>query len=131
MQRLKDQPLLFASAIMLSLIGGSTGLLLFWGAALFFKPVKEAITGVTNLTAMDQASPLYFVLFGALCLLSAIGVLKMKKWQKTGFFFYLAAQASMIFLPAIWLDWNAFSVANTIFTSVFVFIYLSFFRRMG
>jgi hypothetical protein len=131
MQRLKDQPLLFASTIILSLIGGSMGMLLFFGAALFFKPVKETVIGVTNLTAMDHLGPVYFVLLGALCLLSLIGVIKMKKWQKAGFFFYLGAQLTILFLPVIWLGWNAFSVVNAIFTLLFGFIYLLFYRRMG
>jgi hypothetical protein len=128
--KLKDQPLLFSSALVLSLIGGGLGVLLFWGTALFFNKVKELVISVTNLTSMDQVSPFYFVLLGALSLLSFVGVLKMRKWQKAGFFFYLGAQLVMLFLPAIWIDWNAFSVNNTIFTMLFVLIYLSFYRRM-
>ena len=128
--KLKDQPLLFSSAIVLSLTGGALGILLFWGAALFFNSAQEFIISVTNITSMERITPLYFVLFGALSLLSFIGVLKMKKWQKAGFFFYLGAQLVMLFLPVIWIDWNAFSVNNTIFTLIFVFIYLSFYRRM-
>jgi len=128
--KLKDQPLLFSSAIVLSLIGGAMGVLLFWGTALFFNEVKGAVVSVTNLTSMDEVSPSYFFLLGALSLLSFIGVLKMKKWKKAGFFFYLGAQLVMLFLPAIWIDWNAFSVNNTIFTLFFVLIYLSFYRRM-
>lgn len=128
--KLKDQPLLFSSAIVLSLIGGALGTLMFWGTALFFNEVKDLIISVTNLTSMDQVSPFYFVLLGALSLLSFVGVLKMKKWQKAGFSFYLGAQLVMLFLPAIWIDWNAFSVNNTIFTLLFVLIYLSFYRRM-
>lgn len=130
MQKLKDQPLLFSASIVLSLIGGVLGIVLFWGGALFFNKSKELVESITNITAMDLISPLYFFLFGALCLLSFIGVLKMKKWQKAGFFFYLGAQATMLFLPAIWLGWNAFSVTNTIFTLLFVLIYRSFYRRM-
>ena len=130
MQKLKDQPLLFASAIILSLIGGSLGILLFGGTALFFTAAKEAVTSVTNLTAMDRISPLYFILLGSLCLLSLLGVLKMKNWQKAGFFFYLAAQLALLFVPVLWLGWNAFSVVNTIFTAIFLFIYVVFFRRM-
>ena len=129
--KLKDQPLLFASAIALSLVGGGLGVLLFWGTALFFGHVKELVVSVTNLTSMDHVSPLYFVFLGALSLLSLIGVLKMKKWQKAGFYFYLGAQLTMLFLPALWIDWNAFSVNNTIFTLLFLLIYLSFYRRMS
>lgn len=128
--KLKEHPLLFSSAIVLSLTGGILGMLLFWGAAIFFTPAKEFVVSVTNLTSMDKITPLYFVLFGALCLVSFLGVLKMKKLQKAGFFFYLGAQLAMLFVPVIWLGWNAFSVNNTIFTLLFVLIYLSFYRRM-
>ena len=130
MHKLKEQPLLFSSTIVLSLLGSSLGILLFCGAALFFKQAKEMIVGITNITSMDKITPLYFFMFGALYLLSFLGVLKMKKWQKPGFFVYLGAQLVMLFLPVIWLDWNAFSVTNTIFTSLFVLIYLSFYQRM-
>lgn len=129
--KLKEHPLLFSSAIVLSLIGGILGMLLFWGAALFFTSAKEFVVSVTNLTSMDQITPLYFVLFGALCLVSFLGVLKMEKLQKVGFFFYFGAQLAMLFVPVIWLNWNAFSVNNAIFTLLFVLIYLSFYRRMS
>lgn len=129
--KLKEHPLLFSSAIVLSLIGGILGMLLFWGAALFFTSTKEFVVSVTNLTSMDQITPLYFLLFGALCLVSFLGVIKMEKLQKAGFYFYLGAQLAMLFVPVIWLDWNAFSVNNTIFTLLFVLIYLSFYRRMS
>ncbi|HKJ41494.1 MAG TPA: hypothetical protein VKA27_05335 [Sunxiuqinia sp.] len=129
--KLKDQPLLLSSALVLSLIGGILGMLLFWGSAIFFDPVKEFVIGVTNLTSMDKITPFYFVLFGALCLVSFVGVLKMKRLQKAGFFFYLGTQLAMLFLPVVWLNWNAFSVNNTIFTLLFVLIYLSFYRRMN
>ena len=79
---------------------------------------------------MDGLSAFYFMLLSALCLLSLIGVFKMKKHQKAGFFFYLGAQLALLFLPVIWLNWNAFSVTNTIFTALFSLIYLSFYNRM-
>ncbi|KOH44328.1 hypothetical protein [Sunxiuqinia dokdonensis] len=130
-QTKENQPLLFVSATTLSLLGSGIGLVLFGLAALFFTPAKAWVIGITNSTSMDRITPLYFLLFMALCLLSFVGVIKIRKWQKSGLFFYLGAQLVMLFLPVIWLDWNAFSVNNLIFTTIFVFIYFSFFNRMA
>lgn len=132
MQRTNEnQPLLFVSATLLSLLGSGLGIILFGLAALFFNPSKAWVIIVTNSTSMDRITPLYFSLFMALCLLSFVGVVKIRKWQKAGLFFYLGAQLTMIFLPVIWLDWNAFSVVNLIFTTIFLFIYFSFYNRMS
>lgn len=127
----ENQPLLFVSTILLSLVGSSLGLVLFAAAALFFEQTKQLVIEVTNISSMDGLSAFYFMLLAALCLLSLIGVLKMKKYQKAGFFFYLGAQLALLFLPVIWLNWNAFSVTNTIFISLFSLIYLSFYKRMA
>ncbi len=127
----RTQPLLFVSTTLLSLLGSGIGLVFFGLAALFFNSAKAWVISVTNSTSMEQITPLYFLLFMAFCLLSFVGVIKIRKWQKAGFFFYLGAQLAMLFLPVIWLDWNAFSVINLIFTTIFLFIYLSFYKRMG
>ena len=132
MQRTNEnQPLLFVSATLLSLLGSGLGIILFGLAALFFNSSKAWVISVTNSTSMDWITPLYFSLFMALCLLSFVGVVKIRKRQKAGLFFYLGAQLTMIFLPVIWLDWNAFSVVNLIFTTIFLFIYFSFYNRMS
>lgn len=132
MQRTNEnQPLLFVSTSLLSLLGGGLGIVLFGLAALFFNPAKAWVISVTNSTSMDRITPLYFLLFMALCLLSFVGVVKIRKWQKAGLVFYLGAQLTMLFLPVIWLDWNAFSVVNAIFTGIFLLIYFSFFKHMS
>ncbi|WP_159517093.1 hypothetical protein [Sunxiuqinia indica] len=127
----ENQPLLFVASTFLSLIGGLAGFLLFSVAALMFDRTKALVIQLTNITSMDNITPLYFLMFAALSLLSFIGVFKMRKWQKAGLFFYLGAQLAMLFLPVLWLNWNAFSVVNTIFTSLFLLIYLMFYTRMG
>jgi len=127
----ENQPLLFVSASVLSLLGSGIGLVLFGLAALFFKPAKTWIISVTNSTSMERITPLYFLLFMGLCLLSFVGVVKIRHWQKAGFFFYLGAQLAMLFVPVIWLDWNAFSVVNLIFTAIFLFIYFSYYKLMS
>ena len=132
MQRTNEnQPLLFVSATLLSLLGSGLGIAFFGLAALFFNPAKAWIISVTNSTSMDRITPLYFLLFMALCLLSFVGAVKIRKWQKAGLFFYLGAQLTMLFLPVIWLDWNAFSVVNAIFTTIFLLIYFSFYKHMS
>lgn len=131
MSKLQEQPLLYASTIVLSLIGNSLGVLLFLGSALFFSKTKEKIISVSNITSMDGITPLYFFILSGLCLLALLGVIKMKKWQKVGFYYYFSAQLALLFLPVIWLNWNAFSIINLIFSLLFTFIYLSFFRQMS
>jgi|GEM_PF-3586221 hypothetical protein len=125
-----EEPLLFISAIYLSLLGSVFGIVLFGIAALFFTKTKELVIGVTNLTSMDHITPLYLLLFAGFCGVSLIGVLKMKRWQKSGFYIYTIAQLAILFLPAIWIDWNAFSVMNGLFSALFILIYLSFYPRM-
>jgi hypothetical protein len=126
----EEQPLLFVSTIFLSLVGGSLGIVLFGTGALFFEQTKAWVISVTNITSMDRITPLYLLLFAGFSLLSLVATIKMKHWQRTGFFFYTGAQLAMLFLPVIWLDWNAFSVVNSIFTALYVLIYFSFYNRM-
>ncbi|WP_430974623.1 hypothetical protein [Sunxiuqinia rutila] len=127
----ENQPLLFVSTTLLSLLGSGLGVLAFGFVALVFEPSKNWIISVTNSTSMDHFTPVYFVLLMAVSLLSLIGVIKIRKWQKAGFFFYLGAQLALLFMPVLWLGWSAFSVINLIFTSLFLLIYLSFYKHMS
>jgi hypothetical protein len=44
----------------------------------------------------------------------------MWKLHRDGLFIYTISQLIILFLPVIWLGWNAFSVTGAIFTGVFV-----------
>lgn len=130
-QARENQPLLFVSTTLLSLLGSGLGVLAFGFTALVFEPSKNWIISVTNSTSMERLTPVYFMLLMAISLLSLIGVIKIRKWQKAGFYFYLGAQLTLLFIPVLWLGWGAFSVINLIFTSLFLLIYLSFYKRMS
>lgn len=130
-KRKEEPPLLFVSTILLSLIGGVLGIILFGAGVVFFNEAREWVTSVTNTTSMNGVTRLYFGLFAGLSLLSCIGAIKMKNWQQTGFFLYIIAQLLMLFLPVFWFDWNSFSVINAIFTAIFLTIYYFYSRQMA
>ena len=122
--------LLFKAALMLSAIGGSIAVIIYLGAALFYEQSIKKIQSVTSLTSTDGTSPLYFAVFGLFYALSLFGVYRMYNLRKAGFWFYLIAQLVILLTPTFWLGKNSFSMTNTIFTGIFVLIYLSFYKKM-
>lgn len=119
----QEHPLLFSAAILLSLIGSSLATLTYFTAAIFFDQTKEMVERFTNIQTPQKIAPLYFVIFGALYSLSLVGVLKMRKMQKAGYFFYASAQICLLIVPLLWMGPHAFSATNTIFTFLFITIY--------
>ncbi len=124
----KDRPLLLSSALLLSTIGSSIAVLAYFCAVIFFNQTGRLIETLTNTQTMQKITPLYFTIFCGLYLLSLIGVIKMKKQQKAGYFFYTGAQLSLLVVPVLWLGPNAFSATNTIFTLLFIAIYSVFLK---
>jgi hypothetical protein len=125
---MKKKPLLFESACIFSIIGSSIGFVSMFISTLFFRAITEKITSVTNLTATEKLSPLYFAILMAAFSVSLTGVIKLYRMQRAGLYFYLIAQLAILFFPVIWLGSNAFSVTNAIFTFIFSGIYLFYFR---
>jgi len=125
---MKKKPLLFESACIFSIIGSSIGFVSMFISTLFFRAITEKITSVTNLTATEKLSPLYFTILMAAFSVSLTGVIKLYRMQRAGLYFYLIAQLAILFFPVIWLGSNAFSVTNAIFTFIFSGIYLFYFR---
>jgi len=125
---MKKKPLLFESACIFSIIGSSIGFVSMFISTLFFRTITEKITSVTNLTATEKLSPLYFAILMAAFSVSLTGVIKLYRMQRAGLYFYLIAQLAILFFPVIWLGSNAFSVTNAIFTFIFSGIYLFYFR---
>lgn len=123
--RMKQQtrPLLLSSALLLSVIGSSIATLAYFTAAVLFDRTRQIIEKLTNIQTPQKIAPLYFVIYGALYCLSLIGVLKMMKSQKTGYFFYTSAQISLLIVPLLWMGFNSFSATNAIFTILFITIY--------
>ena len=125
------KPILFEGACIFSLIGSSIGVLYTLVATLFFEFVSGKIEQFTNVTATDGLSPLYFGVLMAAFTLSLAGVIKLYRMQRTGLYFYLVAQAMILFIPVMWLGPNALSTTNAIFTLLFSGVYIFYFRRLS
>jgi hypothetical protein len=125
---MKKKPILFESASIFSIIGSSIGFISMFISTLFFRIVTEKITSVTNITATEKLSPLYFAMLMAAFCVSLVGAIKLYRMQRAGLYFYLIAQTMILFLPVIWLGRNSFSTTNTIFTLIFAGVYLAYYR---
>ena len=129
--KFKDRPLLLSAALLLSTIGSSLAVLLYFSAAVFFNQTSLLIEKLTNMQTMQKITPLYFIIFGALYVLSLLGIIKMRGQQKAGYFFYTGAQVTLLIVPPLWLGANAFSATNTIFTLMFIAIYSIFLKSFN
>jgi hypothetical protein len=127
---MKKKPIVFESACIFSIIGSSIGFISMFISTFFFRIVTEKITSVTNLTATEKLSPIYFAMLMAAFCVSLVGAIKLYRMQRVGLYFYLTAQATILFLPVIWLGPNAFSTTNAIFTLIFAGVYLAYFKLL-
>ena len=125
---MKKKPILFESASIFSIIGSSIGFISMFISTFFFRIVTEKITSITNITATDKLSPVYFAMLMAAFSVSLAGAIKLYRLQRAGLYFYLVAQAMVMFLPVFWLGSNSFSVTNAIFTLIFALVYLYYYR---
>lgn len=125
---MKKKPILFESASIFSIIGSSIGFISMFISTFFFRIVTEKITSITNITATEKLSPLYFAMLMAAFSVSLAGAIKLYRMQRAGLYFYLMAQAMILFLPVFWLGANAFSATNAIFTLIFAGVYLYYYR---
>jgi hypothetical protein len=125
---MEKKPLLFESACIFSIIGSSIGFIIMFISTLFFRTVTEKITSITNLTATEKLTSLYFAILMAAFSISLTGAIKLYRMQRLGLYLYLVAQLSILFFPVLWLGANAFSVTNAIFTLIFSGVYLYYYR---
>lgn len=125
---MREKPLFYESACIFSIVGSSIGFISMFISTFFFRIVTEKIALITNVTATEKLSPLYFALLMAAFSISLTGAIKLYRMQRTGLYFYLTAQAIILFLPVFWLGSNAFSVTNAIFTLIFSGVYLYYYR---
>ena len=121
----KDDQLLLSAALLLSTIGSITGTIMYFSASVFFNNAQSLIIKFTEIRSMDNITPLFFDIFGALYTLSLAGVILMKKRWKKGLYLYTAAQIVILFVPVLWIGSGAFSCLNLIFTLLFIGIYFS------
>ncbi len=111
----------FLSALcLLSFIGSSVGFVGYFLAALFFENTSELIVKYSSWHSSEAISPLYFTLFMALFAISLTGAIRMWKLHRDGFYLYVFVQLAILFIPVLWIDWQAFSTTNAIFTTVFM-----------
>jgi len=125
---MKKKPIIFESACIFSIIGSSIGFISMFISTFFFRMVTEKITSVTNITATEKLSPVYFAMLMAAFSVSLAGSIKLYRLQRAGLYFYLTAQALIMFLPVFWLGSNSFSTTNAIFTLIFAGVYLYYYR---
>lgn len=116
----KQRPPFLSALCLLTFIGSSIGFIGYFLAALFFEKTSEFIVKYSSWHSTEAISPLYFTLLMALFTLSLTGAIRMWKLHRDGFSLYVFAQLAILFVPVIWIDWQAFSTTNAIFTAVFV-----------
>ena len=121
---MKKTPILFESACIFSIMGSSIGFICMFISTFFFRMVTEKITSITNITATENLSPLYFAMLMAAFSISLAGAIKLYRLQRAGLYFYLTAQALIMFLPVFWLGSHSFSVTNAIFVLIFSGVYV-------
>lgn len=127
---MEKKPIVYESACIFSIAGSSIGFLSMFISTFFFRIVTEKITSFTNITATEKLSPVYFAMLMAAFSLSLAGAIKLYRMQRVGLYFYLVAQALIMFLPVFWLGSNAFSATNAIFTLIFAGVYLFNFKLL-
>ena len=121
MNEIKTTRTSFLSALcILTFIGSTASFFMYFLAALFFENATDFIIKYSNWHSVEAISPLYFTILMALSAISLSGAIRMWKLHRDGFFIYTISQLIFLFLPVIWLGWNAFSDTGAIFTAVFV-----------
>ena len=126
----KVRPTSLTAFCILTFIGSTTGFLGYFIAALFFEKTAELILKYSNWSSADAISPLYFTLLMTLMAISLTGAIRMWKLHRDGFYLYLFSQLGIMFLPAIWINWAAFSDTNAIFTGIFFIGYGMNYRHL-
>jgi hypothetical protein len=114
------RPAFLSALCILTFIGSGIAFLGYFAASLFFEKTKEIIVQHSSWHSAEVLSPTYFTLLMALYALSLTGAIRIWKLHRDGLYLYVFAQLIILFLPAIWLNWQAFSVTNAIFTLIFV-----------
>ncbi|MBN1821100.1 MAG: hypothetical protein JXR31_16700 [Prolixibacteraceae bacterium] len=120
----KLRPPFLSALCVLTFIGSGFAFFAYFFTAVFFEKACKLIIEYSSWDSVDQISPLYFTLLMALFCFSLIGAIRMWKFHRDGLIIYILAQVIILFLPSIWIGWDAFSVTNSIFTAIFISGYL-------
>ena len=120
MNQKRYRPQLLSALCILTFIGSSVGFIGYFLASLFFEQAGELIVKYSSWHSVEAISPVYFTLLMALFALSLTGAIRMWKLHRDGFFLYIFAQLLILFLPVLWINPQAFSETNAIFTTIFI-----------
>jgi len=120
MNQKKYRPQLLSALCILTFIGSTIGFIGYFLASLFFEQAGELIVKYSSWHSVEAISPVYFTLLMALFALSLTGAIRMWKLHRDGFFLYIFAQLLILFLPVLWINPQAFSETNAIFTTIFI-----------
>lgn len=116
----RKRPALLSALCILTFIGSGTAFLGYFAASLFFERTKDIIVEYSSMHSAEGLSPLYFTTLMALYALSLVGAIRMWKLHRDGLFLYVIVQLLIMFLPAVFISWDAFSTTNAIFTTIFI-----------
>ena len=119
----KTHPPFLSALCILTFIGSTFGFIGYFLASMFFDKTSELIIEYSSWHSVEAISPIYFTVLMALFAISLTGAIRIWKFHRDGFFIYSISQIIILFIPIIWINWNAFSVANAIFTAIFIFGY--------
>lgn len=117
------RPSLLSALCILTFIGSTTGFIGYFLAAIFFEQLSQLIIQYSSWHTTASVSPLLFTLLMVFYALSLTGAIRMWKLHRDGFFLYTISQLAILFVPVIWINWDAFSFTNSIFITVFVIGY--------
>ncbi|MBT3382975.1 MAG: hypothetical protein HN778_19785 [Prolixibacteraceae bacterium] len=122
-KNLKTRPPLLSALCLLTFLGNTLGFISYFIASIFFEKTTELIIKYSAWHSAETISPFYFTTLMALFALSLIGAIRMWKLHRDGYFLYLIAQSLILFLPVAWINGQAFSMVNAIFTTIFILGY--------
>ena len=122
----------FLSALcILTFLGSGLSFLIYSIASLFFDEATEFIIKYSRWDSTDAISPFYFTMFMALNAISLTGAIRIWKLHRDGFYLYVLAQLLLLIAPAVWINFEAISVSNVIFTTIFIVGYGFNFKKLN
>lgn len=115
----KKRPDLLTALCILSFIGSGFAFIAYFIFSLFYSKFSAIIIKYSSWHSTEAVSSLYFTVLMVFFALSLVGAIRIWKGYRTGLFIYVFAQILILFLPVLWINWQAFSSTNAIFTIVF------------
>jgi hypothetical protein len=119
----KIRPPFLSALCILTFIGSVISFFGYFLVSVFFEEVSDMIIKYSSWHSTEVISPVYFTTLMALAAISLTGAIRMWKLHRDGYFLYMFSQIIILFLPTIWIGWQAFSVTNAIITGIFIIGY--------